>query len=171
MCSVDNIFLKIGYWFCKGCSHVVAIAITLTLNLATDNSGVAYLDGSQPLTNSGFSASSSGVMTGTTASLLAITFYNADGPGGFIMSTNTHSCITDSPSWRCTNVSYSNWMQATFNDSAWPLAVPFLNNCGSSCGSPYPVLPAMSTSCPWISLANPNTVGNIYCRLSLCNLL
>jgi hypothetical protein len=166
------LFLKIVYWSYRGSSYVVANAVNLTLNLAIDNAGVAYLDGSQPVNNSDFSTPSSGVMTGTTASLLAITFYNAGGLGGFIISTNTRNCITDSPGWRCTNtnVSYSNWKQATFDDSAWPLAVPYRNNCASSCSSPYPILTAMSTSCPWIGLANPNTFGNIYCRLSLRNL-
>ena len=62
-------------------------------------------------------------------SLLTVSLYNK-GPGqtGMTMSLNYGSCITDTVSWKCTNISYPNWNQIEFYDSFWPLAYRQIQN-------------------------------------------
>ena len=74
--------------------------------MVADDSGTLYVDNTQMfnvvvpnIASTTISASSS---------LLAVLINNAGGFGGAILSSTYGGCITDTVSWRCTNVSYAN---------------------------------------------------------------
>ena len=127
--------------------------MTLQLYLFGDDLATLYIDGIEKLnasfpqvTNCNISALNS---------FLAIRIHNLYAGSGFSCSMSYGGCITDTGTWRCTNVLYTNWNQLNYDDSSWPLASISYDNNG--------VNPQLSNHCPVLT-NDKFYVGYTYCR-------
>ena len=92
--------------------------------------------------------------------LFAVRVINQFLKGGILLSFKVGGCITDSVSWRCTNISYPNWYQTDFDDKSWPLAVSQTQNGFIITGQKFPV------NCPVLTYSVDNRAYQnlFYCR-------
>ena len=133
----------------------------MTVYIFGDDSATLYIDGVEIISTSYPDVASKNVSGDF--SLLAVRISNVVYDSGTMVSLAYGSCITDTILWRCTNISYSNWNQANYSDSSWPLAVSGQQNKDIFVGS----RPQFPLSCPIITYIDRYQQGSIYCRRKL----
>ena len=130
----------------------------MTIYMFGDDSAILYVDGNQTLSTS-YPTVVSKVISAA-SSLLAIRIYNSVDRLSTLVSLTNGGCITNTVSWRCTDILYPNWNQINYDDVSWPLAVSVIQNSGLACGPRT----QFSLSCPALTFGNSRPMGYLYCR-------
>ena len=134
------------------------IALSMTIYMFGDDFSNLYVDGTMELIAS-FPTVASKVISAA-SSLLAIKVYNSVDRLSTLVSLTVGGCITNTVSWRCTDVLYPNWNQINYDDVSWPLAVSVIQNIDLS-GGPRS---QFSLNCPALTFGDSRPVGDVYCR-------
>ena len=134
--------------------NVLNTALTTKMYLYGDDTATLYVDGVEQLNASWPNVTSCNIKAGS--NLLAVRLRNIAGSSGLMCSLAYGSCLTDPATWKCTNVTYSNWNQITYDDRLWPLAIENYQNDG--------LYPHFSSNCPRITFIDKNLFGLVYCR-------
>jgi len=85
---------------------------------------------------------------------------------GILASIGDNYFVTNNQSWKCTATKYAGWMQPTFNDASWPLAVFVQPNSPSNRW--HGRRPEINPEADWIWTRNfyfrSRTDPIVYCR-------
>ena len=134
----------------------------ITFTIVADDMAVVYIDGRQVFTSPIMIAHT--INISQSFKVVAIRLSNIFGYIGFMAETS--SGVVSDETWRCTSKKQfnDNWARTKFNDTSWPQAVPYATNSpGLFVGSFWSEFP---TERLWISIANKQFLGFIYCRKS-----
>ena len=125
-----------------------------------DDALLVFADGVPILNNSDFRVSSTVQIPDTC--VLAIEAENFQGPRGILASSANARVISD-VTWRCNVSDEPNWLDASFNDSTWPLP----QVTGAHGDDPWGFFEEIHPDAVWIWSSSVGP-GFAFCRKNFC---
>ena len=136
----------------------------MTIWIATDDTGMAYVDGAL-LFNIPMCRVTVSAKVSNDSKIIAVEIKNEKGEIGLMAMTS--SGVVSDTNWKCTSTQpASGWNFPNCNDSKWPQAISYFKNDGTNHNLSYIRMYDFPKNAHWLTTV-ANRAPQMYCRRSL----